>query len=78
MARASTGICEKSIRASPSANSARKSQRTRPASPHRRPKRSPTAPPSVRAKTFMRPKTIAAAPAHCTACTALIEAKKSK
>ena len=78
MARASTGICENSIRASPSANSAMKSQRTRPESPHRRPNRSPIAPPRVRAKTFIRPKSIAAAPAHCTACTALIDEKKSK
>ena len=78
MASASTGICEKSIRASPSKKSAMKSQRTRPESPQRRPNTSPSAPPRVRAKTFIRPKSIAAAPAHWTACTALIVEKKSK
>ena len=77
-ASASTGIWEKSISASPSAKRATKSQRTRPDSPQRRPHRSPRAPPRVRAKTFIRPKSIAAAPAHCTARTALIDEKKSK
>ena len=78
IAATSADICEKNISASPSAKSAMNSQRTRPDNPQRRPNRSPQAPPSVRANTFISPNSIAAAPAHWTACMALIDSKNAK
>ncbi len=59
----STVCCENSIRAKPSKKRIMPRNHTRPRRPHFRPHLSPTTPPSVRAKMFIKPNSAATVPA---------------